>query len=375
LHHFYINVFFYPLLSEQMKTKAFFVAATGQNVGKTTTCLGLIAGLKNRFSSVGYLKPIGQETVEVASGGVVDKDVALFRSTFSLTDPDSEMSPVLLPKGFTRDYLDEKVSRDGLIETILKGYHSITSRHPMTVVEGTGHMGVGSIIDLNNAQVASIFKTPILLVASGGLGSTFDEIELNRALCELHHVKVAGIVLNRVLPEKREMILTYVSKALKKHSIPLLGAIPFDSLLNSPSMGDFELLFDTEMIAGKSYRWRHYEQIRLLSSSSELERNPPESFQLMITPAEREEILLSLAKSKEQIGILLTGRKEPKASVLEKLKEANIPVLYARLPGFVVLKTVNTHISKIRGEDLPKIQEAIEIVNKHVDFNALDRYF
>ena len=51
-----------------MKEKGFFVAATGQNVGKTTVCLGLVSGLKKRLASVGYMKPIGQEHIETESG-------------------------------------------------------------------------------------------------------------------------------------------------------------------------------------------------------------------------------------------------------------------------------------------------------------------
>ena len=66
-----------------MTHKAFFVAATGQNVGKTTTCLGLVAGLQKRHRSVGFLKPVGQEHVEIETGAHVDKDVVLFKSYFN----------------------------------------------------------------------------------------------------------------------------------------------------------------------------------------------------------------------------------------------------------------------------------------------------
>jgi phosphate acetyltransferase len=47
-----------------MKKKAIFVAATGQNVGKTTTCLGIISGLKKKYDLVGFMKPVGQEHIE-----------------------------------------------------------------------------------------------------------------------------------------------------------------------------------------------------------------------------------------------------------------------------------------------------------------------
>ena len=65
-----------------MKKTAFFIGSTGQNVGKTTTCLGLLAGFKKRVKDVGFLKPIGQEHVESASGLIVDKDVILFKDFF-----------------------------------------------------------------------------------------------------------------------------------------------------------------------------------------------------------------------------------------------------------------------------------------------------
>ncbi len=119
-----------------MKNRAFYVAATGQNVGKTTTCLGLVFGLKNRHQSIGYMKPVGQEHVTVEQEIRVDKDVVLFRSHFGLTDPYEEMSPVLFPRGFTRDYLDGKVSHKDLIEKINHSFQAITSRYPVTVIEG-----------------------------------------------------------------------------------------------------------------------------------------------------------------------------------------------------------------------------------------------
>src|SRR5689334_6173965 len=140
-----------------MKQRAIFIAATGQNVGKTTVCLGLVAGLKKRLT-VGYLKPVGQEHIEIETGINVDKDVVLFKSHFQLQDDYDQMSPVLFPRGFTRDFLDEKVQRDSLIEKIVSSFDTIAKKNQISVVEGTGHTGVGSIVDLNNAQVAAILN-------------------------------------------------------------------------------------------------------------------------------------------------------------------------------------------------------------------------
>lgn len=364
---------------------SFFVAATGQNVGKTTTCLGLVSGLKKRHKSVGFLKPVGQEHVETEKGVHVDKDVVLFKSHFKLADPYEEMSPVLIPRGFTRDYLDGAVDPQQLAQKILTSFRSITSRNAMTVIEGTGHTGVGSIINLNNAQVAALLQCPVILVASGGLGSSFDELTLNYTQCEKHGVKVAGVILNRVLDDKRGMILDYVPKALKRWDIPLLGCIPFSPFLSMPTLNDFELLFQTELLSGKEFRFRHFQDIRLVASNVEMYRNRIVPNQLIITPAGREDIVLatltrfwdlkiSHPEEELKIGLILTGKVPPKDFIVEQIRRAKIPMLYAPVSSFVAMKMIHSFTSKIRKEDEAKVIEAIQVVESHVDFSLLEKH-
>lgn len=50
-----------------------FVAATKQHVGKTTVSLALMSGLKKRFDKVGFIKPVGQQHVEVMSDNLGKK--------------------------------------------------------------------------------------------------------------------------------------------------------------------------------------------------------------------------------------------------------------------------------------------------------------
>ncbi len=362
--------------------RSFFVAATGQNVGKTTTCLGLLSGLKKRHKSVGFIKPVGQEYVETETGIHVDKDVLLFKSHFKLHDPYEEMSPVLFPRGFTRDYLDGKVDHRDLVAKILQSFRSLTSRNAMTIIEGTGHTGVGSIVELNNAQVAALLKCPVILVASGGLGSSFDELCLNYIQCEKYGVRVAGVILNRVLEEKREMILEYVPKALKRWNIPLLGCIPYSPFLSTPTMNDFELLFQTELLTGSEYRLRHFEQIRLVATSVEMYKTQILPNQLIVTPADREDIILAtltrywelkIAHSELETGLLLTGKNPPKTNLIDQIRKANIPMLYAPVSSFIAMKMINSYTSKIRKDDKEKIEEAVKVVETHIDFEKLER--
>lgn len=365
-----------------MVKKALFVAATGQNVGKTTTCLGLISGFLKRYSSVGFLKPVGQEHVETETGVHVDKDVVLFKSHFGLKESEETMSPVLFPRGFTRDFLDGKIDHRELVAKITSSFETIAENHEVTVIEGTGHVGVGSIADLNNAQVAVQLDSPLILVASGGLGSSFDEMALHYTQCEKHGIKIAGVILNRVLEEKREMVSCYIKKALARWDIPLLGCIPYDAFLSAPTMHDFEQLFQTKLLTGAEFRFRHFQHIRLVATSVELFRTLIVPHQLIITPASREDIILAtltrywntkINHPEESIeaGLILTGKQPPKEGIVEEIQRAEIPMLYAPLSSFIALKMINSFTTKIRKEDALKIEEAIKIVEDHLDFDTL----
>ena len=149
------------------------------------------------------MKPVGQESVETAKGSKVDKDVLVFKQHFSLKDSAEQMSPVLVPSGFTRDFLDGQIKEGSLASKIEKSFHKLTQKNDFLVVEGTGHCGVGSIINLNNAQVASLLNLPVLLLASGGLGSAFDEATLSKILCDKYGVRVIGVLLTGSFLKKK----------------------------------------------------------------------------------------------------------------------------------------------------------------------------
>ena len=78
-----------------------YLAATGQNRGKTTVSLGVMDGFGRRGLSTGFCKPVGQRTV-MEDGVPADEDAVLMKHVFGLTEPLQRMSPVHIPRGFTQ---------------------------------------------------------------------------------------------------------------------------------------------------------------------------------------------------------------------------------------------------------------------------------
>lgn len=149
-------------------------------------------------------------------------------------------------------------------------------------------------------------------------------------------------------------------------------------------MNDFEILFQTKLLTGGEFRLRHFQHIRLVATSVEMYRHLIVPNQLIITPAGREDIILAtltrfwdlkISHPEEdlQTGMILTGKNPPKDSIIEQIKRAKIPMLYAPVSSFVAMKMINSYTTKIRKDDTAKIEEAIKVVEKHIDFEMLQK--
>jgi BioD-like phosphotransacetylase family protein len=70
-------------------------------------------------------------------------------------------------------------------------------------------------------------------------------------------------------------------------------------------------------------------------------------------------------------GLILTGQSPPSQDIFEQVVQAGIPVLYTPLSHFEAIHKIDNFVSKIRMEDTSKIQEAMHLVEQHIDFDLL----
>ena len=89
-----------------------YLAATGQNRGKTTAALGLLDGFLRRGLRTGFMKPVGQRTV-IEDGEPADEDAVLMQDVVRpAASRTRSMSPVHIPRGFTKAYIAGEVVED-----------------------------------------------------------------------------------------------------------------------------------------------------------------------------------------------------------------------------------------------------------------------
>jgi BioD-like phosphotransacetylase family protein len=376
-----------------------FVAATRQHVGKTTTSLALCSGLKKRYEKVGFLKPVGQQHVEVKSENRnatirVDKDICLVKEHFKLDHIDYEhMSPVIVPRGYTKKFVDGEVSLHTQIDDVIDAMEHVSAASDVVLCEGTGHCAVGSIVGLNNAKVASLIGADMVLVANGGLGSAFDELNLNRILCQHYNVRVAGVIINKVIPDKHEQTKHYMRKALMQAwGVPLLGCIPDRPFLGCPALADLENLFQTQLISGEEHRFRHYNTSDINVVTTSLTRflenlRHKQSRTLYICHVTRDDLIVGFMgeyhRRREQsetpfeAALLVCGRKgkyqlsQEVTDMLRGLKGA--PVMTVGLSTHDAMTAIHNYTPKLNIHDTNRVNVAVDHYEPYIDFDELIR--
>ena len=341
-----------------------YVVATGQHVGKTTVTLGLMNILMERGLRVHFLKPVGQQYVE-RDGLKIDKDAVLMQSEFALTDEIAELSPVTVPRGFVENYLFNR-DPEPMKKRILDAYNRLSRNCDVLVIEGTGHAGVGSCLDLSNADVAGIVGAKALLVVEGGIGSALDQVALNNALLRANNVDILGVVANKVWPEKRDRIEKSLRQGLANMGLRLFAAVPFDPVLTYPQVGQIAKALDAEVLCGEAALDTYVRNVLVAAMEPQNVLPRIQSDSLMLTPGDRiDNILLALnsgllktPSGNRVVALALTGGLVPHVSILELMRTSGMPVLLCRDDTYSVSANIHRIVFKVLPQERGKIAHA-----------------
>lgn len=359
--------------------KRVFIAATKQNDGKTTVSLGLIRNFQDKYRKVGFIKPIGQRYLE-EEGLKIDEDSFLIEEVCGIKCGLKDMSPIAVEKGFTEKYIS-RPDKSTISRQIKDSYRRVSRRQNLVIIEGTGHAGVGSVFDHSNAAVAKLLGSKVIIISSGGIGRPIDEILLNKSLFEKEGVKVLGVIINKVLPDKFDKISRLVKKGLERKGVKVLGIIPYNPMLSRPTIEQILEETDFELLCGKDYLESFISQVIVGAMEPHDAVKYITDDSLMITPGDREDMImtaLSVFREAEKkrlkvSGIILTGGITPDAPIMNLLSRAQIPVLLAKFDTYYVATCIHDLTVKIRPRDTDKINAVIKLIKDNVDLDTISK--
>lgn len=362
--------------------KKIFIAATGQNCGKTTISLSLMHMARKKYNKVGFIKPFGPKVARYQDRDV-DMDAKLMAKVFDLGEQIDLMSPVVLQPGDTKRILDGYIQVGSLMDRIQQACRKLEEECDFIIIEGAGHSGVGAVAGVSNAKIAKLLDAQVLMLAGAGIGSIIDDVSLNLALFREEGAQVRLIMPNKINQQKREVTLHYLQLAFQPQGIDVLGAFNYSNILAHPTLQNISQMLGLPLQADSTQGARivHHTQIGAASTQRVVDLLQPST--LIVLPRSRDELLVMLStlyhmpEYYEKIaGLIITGV-TPVANITQTiLDDCKIPHMRCvERTTAEIFTSLENYVSKITAEDEEKINLVQSLAESAIDFEMIDSLF
>ncbi len=324
------------------------------------------------------MKPIGPKCIQY-NGLTMDKDAAMFSSVFGMDEIAHLMSPMTLTPGSTRNFLDGLVDSQAPRQAILKACAELEQQLDFLIIEGAGHGGVGSVVGVNNAQVAAMLDAPVLMVTGGGIGNVIDAVELNLALYAREQATVRAIMANKLVPDKRERSLAYLNKAFQSKDLLVTSAFDYSPILADPTLQHVAELLELPLHGDPGERSRICHTIQLGAASSQRVIDSLEASTLLIVTSSRDELIVTasslhhIPEFRQRLAGMIVAGHAPVSTITQRiLDDSKIPYIRIEETTSEVYYRLREHVSKIGPDDTEKIELINSIAEKYISFDAID---
>ena len=170
--------------------KTILLVPTGEGVGLTSACLGLIYALECQGVKAGFLKPFSQE--QNSEGP--DRTTALFRH-LSKHDTVEPLSYSTLIQQLSADQSDE------LLEDAVRLHRQIAKNHDLIIVEGLVPNSRDAFASELNAQLAQALDAKVIIVSNADINkatATAEKIDSQlRNFGGASSTRTSGVLLMR----------------------------------------------------------------------------------------------------------------------------------------------------------------------------------
>lgn len=222
-----------PSTASQNGPKYLHVAGDRSQVGKSTVCLALMKSLIDQKvvspSEIAYIKPMTQciKPTEVARYCLMNGIEC------------APIGPIVFKRGFTSEVIDGKHgSRESRLQSIKREIERIGKDKKLVIIDGVGYVSVGSVINIDNVDVAKLLNAYSILIVRSGIGDSIDTTNLLLSYYEAKDIqyfrdRFVGVIYNVKERAKSKVyripnISKYVSTYFERHrsDLKILGWIP-----------------------------------------------------------------------------------------------------------------------------------------------------
>jgi len=341
------------------------IASTRTSAGKTAVGLGLGLLAHEGGREVGYFKPLADR---IASRGeaVYDCDAELFRAALEIQEGPESLSLV-------HDYatLIEDRRGEDLKQAVLERFKELSAEKELMLIEGPRNYSYGSFLKLSAGELAAALKSPVLLVANGGLGVVVDKTLAAAYFVRSLGAKLRGVVINSVPQGEREEMAGVAKPALEERGLEVLGIVPHMEELALLTPRRIAEALQARILAGEEGLDQRVESTLVGAMTVDQALKGLRRYRNvgLITGGDRADMQLA-AFEVSTTCLVLTGGVYPDAIVLAKADELEIPVLLVPQDTYATARRVEAIEPQLSAEE-EKLELLRQLIAEHVAWEGL----
>ncbi len=315
----------------------YLVSAEGA-AGKTAICAGLGRNFFARAKKVGYLR--------LTPNGTGSGDAAFLKDVLPLPEPAESLCFTVTDSGAGANQLKD-------------AYNSIAAGKDVILIEGSLSQVSYEIARVLNARVIVLagYTSPLKLTDSySGFGQN-----------------LLGVIVNKVPASQLKRVREEASARCQQVGIKLLGVLPEDRALLSPTVAELAECIHGKIINNEEKASELVENFMLgaMVVDSGLDYFGRKTGKAAIIRGDRPDMQLAALETDTRCLILTSYSQPPVHNVMAKAKRKGIPVILTGNDTNAVVATVEDALMKLRFTQEKKLPGLMELLQKHLDFNAI----
>lgn len=344
-----------------------FLGSTGDHAGLTLFTWALSRRLLEKGLRVSFLKPFATHPVE-SGGGWTDRDALFFKEALGLQAPLDTICPFVL----TGTSLMEE-SPDRIIDQIATTVKRISSEVDLLLIMGFKDVFFDDVSHpVSDTSMVNALGADLLLLTRYREAST--AIYSILSISSLLRERVKGIVLNRVPPEKMELIRSQFIPFLIQKGVPISACLPEDPILACRSLREVLEVVEGELLLGE-------ERLELPVAGmtvGSLDLNGGlvvfkrvYNKVVLVGPRPCETGVVEASGTRSVVGILLTSHRMPPPVIMESARRAGIALALVKEDTFATLDQLQRSAPSLSPADQGKLRRFTELLDQEEAFDRL----
>jgi len=335
--------------------------------GKTSVAVGLALKYRQEGYRVAYFKPVGSTGSSTAQS---DEDALLMKQVLQMEHPLETIVPYVAGPSYLSGYKHSCVS----VKTILQAYETVAAGMDLVIIGGASFPHIMGCLGLDAASLAvALQAAPLFVIRIDNDYSLDTAIFFNNYL-ELKGISIMGNVFHNVphsLMAKTEGIYQPI---LEERGYRILGVIPKDPEITSPTVKDYFEVLGGEILAGKDSLEHVVEDVVIgaMTIESALGYLRRTANKAVITGGDRSEVALSALET-STAAIILTGGLYPNIKVIARAEEKGIPVILVHYDTYTTIEKMSEVSRRIKASDERAINIAVKNIEKYCDWRSILR--